>query len=276
MTVPIKPFTSGDPVLRRAINQIIKQVNALMNVTGDGLIVVDRSEHGMALKLRTDIIQSRMPKTGGAGEVDVAKLFQIESSAIGPGIYNCLPTVIDSEEWNVENEWDIIEVKQEGEPPQDVTETELVLNLDELTNITDTWSRGTSYSDGDWTHHAQDDTDYRAIKDHCAGGCVDWFAKTWTIGDRCRYNGHAYQLFNNDKTSGDTDPPTSDVDWVLDDDEPNVGNNWENYWDQGPGPKLSAGDMMIAFKVTDSDGNTRLVGRVFGQNALEQFFEECS
>lgn len=210
---------------------------------------------------------------GGGGDTNVAKLFQIESSAIGPGIYNCLPTIIDSEEWNIEGEWDIIDVKQEGDPPEDVTETELVLNLDELVNITDSWALFTGYSDGDWTRH--NDVDYQATADHCAGGCTPWVPATWTIEQRCRYMDHAYILTNSDKTSGDTTPPTADGDWVLDDDEPGVGNAWESYWDRGPDPKLSAGAMLIAFKVTDDEGNTRLVGTVFGQNALEQFFKGC-
>lgn len=272
----ITPFRTGPPGQLAKMNEIISAVNSLLNMTGDGMIKVVRTGAGMSLNINPDMVNQRIPKVGkGSGDTNVAKLFEIVSSATGPGIYNCLPIVIDSEEWDVEGEWDIFNVKQEGEPLEDVTETEQVLNLDELTNILDIWALFTGYSDGDWTHHGPTDTDYRCIKDHCAGGCVTWQPQTWTIEDRCRYTGNAYILETSDKTSGDTDPPDIDADWVLDNDEPAAGNNWENYWDQGPDPKLSAGDMILAFKVTDDAGITRLVGKVFGQNALEQFFEGC-
>lgn len=222
---------------------------------------------------------------GGGGQTNVAKLFQVESPATGPGIYNCLPAIIDSEEWDVEQQWDIIDVKQEGDPPVDVTETEQVLNLDEMAEVPDFWALDTNYSRGGWARHTvaatlgpgvvPDGFDYRCIQDHCSGGCVHWAAGTWTIEDRCRWNGHAYKLSGNNKTSGDTDPPNVDTDWQLDDDEPGVGNAWENYWDQGPDAALSAGAMIIAFKVTDDKGVTRLVGRQFGQNFMEQFFNVC-
>lgn len=218
--------------------------------------------------------QRRRSVAGGGGDTNVAKLFQVQSSATGHGIYNCLPMVIDSEQWNVPGQLDIIDVVTEGDPPVDVTETEEILNLDETINITDSWALETTYADGDGTRHKE--IDYQAILGHCAGGCVNWVAATWTIGDRCRYLGHAYILANSDKTSGDTTPPTTDGDWSLDDDEPGVGNAWENYWTTGPEASLSAGAMVLAFKVTDDEGVTRLVGRTVGPDFIEQFFKGCS
>lgn len=210
----------------------------------------------------------------GGGDTNVTKLFQVQSPATGHGIYDCLPAVIDSEQWDLPGQLDIIDVKQEGDPLEDVTETEQVLNLDEQINITDSWALFTGYADGDGTRH--NDTDYLAILAHCAGGCVQWTPATWSINDRCRYENHAYLLQSNDKTSGDTTPPNFDSDWVLDDDEPGVGNAWETYWETDPDPKMSAGAMMITWKVTDDAGVTRLVGRALGTDFMEQFFERCS
>jgi hypothetical protein len=287
MTTNIQPYVSGDLGLRTTLNQLIKAVNALNNATGDGLIKVNRTENGITYNINTDILQSRMPKTAGSGRVDVAKLFEVESAATGPGIYNCLPMIIDSDEWDVEQQWDIIDVVQEGEPPEDVTETKQVLNLDEMASVTDIWALNKSYSEGDWTRHtgavftgpttgsAVDGLDYRCIQDHCSGGCVIWLADDWTIGDRCRHEGNAYKLIGDDKTPADTDPPDVDTDWQLDNDEPGVGNAWEDYWDTGPSAALSQGAMIIAFEVTDDDGVTRLVGRQFGQNFLNQFIDVC-
>ena len=101
---------------------------------------------------------------GGGGGVNITKLFQIESPAIGPGIYNCLPVVIDSEEWNIEDKWDILDIVQEGDPPADVTETELVLNLDEVVNST-VWALLESFAAGDWCEYLPDGKYYKCRKD---------------------------------------------------------------------------------------------------------------
>lgn len=70
--------------------------------------------------------QRRRSAAGGGGGVvvNVADLFQVESPATGPGIYNCRPLVIDSSEWNIAGGGDILIVKVP-------TETEEVLNIEE-------------------------------------------------------------------------------------------------------------------------------------------------
>jgi hypothetical protein len=279
LTQQIQPFLSGDPALRNTLNQIIRSVNALNRMTGDGMVRVNHTETGMALSLAIDNLRPRVGglAASGEGSSDIAMLFEIQSAATGPGIYNCLPAWIDSSEWNVAGERDIINVKTEGQdPPVEVTETQQVLNLDEIVNITDQWALGTAYADGDWTLYGPNDTDYRAIAAHCAGGCITWEATTWTIGDRCRYTGNAYKLTNSNKTGSDTTPPDGDGDWVVDNDEPTVGNAWQDYWDTGPAAKMEDKDLLLAFNVTDDEGVTRLVGRSFGLDFIKQFFEECS
>ncbi len=275
-------FTQGPPALKAKMNEIVDAVNSLLNMTGDGMVKVQRTPGGLKLSVNPDMINQRIPKTRGVGALtDIAKLYEVVDSAIGPAIYNCVPMEIDSSEWNVAGEWDIIDVKTEtttsGDPPVEttveVTETEEILNLDELTNISDAWALETIYADGDWTVY--NDVDYRCIADHCAGGCIEWAAGTWVIGARCKYDENAYILTVSDKTGSDTSPPTSDPHWILDNDEPTVGNAWQSYWDTGPDAKLEAGDMIIAFTSTDDEGNTRLIGRLFGQNYLKNFFEEC-
>ncbi len=272
----IQPFRSGPAAMIKKLNEIITVVNSVSNMTGDGMVKVARTHFGMTLKINPDMIAPRIPKgKGGGGDIDVAKLYQIESPATGPGIYNCLPILIDSEEWNIEDKWDILGVKQEGDPPVDVTETELVLNLDEQVNST-IWALFVSFAAGDWCEYLPNGKYYRSIKGHCAGGCTPWAPGDWTIEARCRYLGHAYILENSAKTSADTTPPTADADWVLDDDEPTVGNHWTTYWELVTEPTLSVGARLLAFKVTDDEGNTRLVGRAFGIDFIKQFFKGCS
>lgn len=272
----IPPFTEGPPALKKKMNEIIAVVNSVSNMTGDGLVQVVRTQAGMTLHINPDRIAPFIPKVGGGGsEVDIAKLYQIESAATGPGIYNCLPVLIDSDEWNIADKWDILDIKQEGEPPVDVTETVEVLNLDEQVNST-IWALFETFAAGDWCEYLPNEKYYRCLVAHCAGGCTPWSPAAWAIGDRCRYLDHAYILENTVKTSGDTTPPTSDADWVLDDDEPTVGNHWTTYWELVTEPALSVGARLLAFKVTDDDGNTRLVGRAFGIDFIKQFFGECS
>lgn len=212
---------------------------------------------------------------GGFGDIDIAKLFQVESAATGPGIYNCLPIIIDSDEWDIIDKWDILDIVQEGDPPADVTETQQILNLDEQVSST-VWALFETFVAADWTEYLPNGKYYRCKVGHCAGGCDPWSADSWSIGDRCRYDRHAWKLSGSNKTVSDTDPPNVDSDWNLDDDEPEVGNNWTSYWELVDEHKLSAGAMIIAFKVTDDEGVTRLVGRQFGQNFMDQFFDVCT
>ena len=265
----------GPAALVKKMNEIIAVVNSVSNMTGDGLVQVMRTHLGMTLKINPDRMAPFIPKVGGGSrDIGVAKLFQIESAATGPGIYNCVPILIDSEEWNIEDKWDILDIKQEGDPPEDVTETELVLNLDEQVNST-VWALFENFAAGDWCEYIPNGKYYKCLVGHCAGGCVPWSPDDWAVDDRCRYLDHAYKLENSVKTSADTTPPTGDADWVLDDDEPTVGNNWTTYWELVTEPALSAGARLLAFKVTDDDGNTRLVGRAFGIDFIRQFFESC-
>ena len=245
-----------------------------------------------------------------------AKLFEVQSSATGLGIYNCIEQVIDDDEWNIANQSDIFEPASEPDiwsatdwaigawclhndiryvlennaktsadtdtPDMDpdwvedpYAEVE-VLNIDEVHNFDDSWALEKSYSSADYTRHG--DKDYRAIEGHCAGGCTAWSATDWTIGDRCKYGYptlNAYILTTNNKTSSDTTTPAADADWELDNDEPGVGNAWENYWEL-PANKLRVGAIILAQEVTDTDGNKRWAGSATGVDFMRQFFTECS
>jgi hypothetical protein len=237
--------------------------------------------------------------SGGGGGSGQAKLFEVQSSATGLGIYNCIGQVIDADEWNIANQIDIFE--PEGKPadwtatdwaigakctdddiryvlentaktsadtdPPDVdtdwvvdpyAEVE-VLNLDELQNFDDTWALNNIYTAGEGTDHS--DEDYMCKVKHCAGGCITWAVGDWNIGARCRHADNAYKLQNIDKTPSDTSNPSIDGDWALDNDEPGVGNAWANYWEQ-PVNFLTAGDLIIAWQITDTNGDKKWAGHV--------------
>ena len=100
-------------------------------------------------------------------------------------------------------------------------------------NLVATWALSNQYYAGDvviW-----DGEIYRSLVKHISGGDAQWvWGGTYAIGDRCYWmdpNDTAYILENNAKGAADTTPPSSDADWVEDDDEPGVGNNWEDYWE---------------------------------------------
>ena len=102
-----------------------------------------------------------------------------------------------------------------------------------ITNFVATWALSNQYYAG--VVAIWDGEIYRSLVKHISGGDAQWvWGGTYAIGDRCYWmdpNDTAYILENNAKGAADTTPPSSDVDWVEDDDEPGVGNNWEDYWE---------------------------------------------
>ena len=189
--------------------------------------------------------------TTDSGGVGNQVIFEVVSASTGIGIYNCSYQLIDADEWDVADQFDIIDADLKK------TETEKVLNLGEQIPVTDAWALETTYAVDDTVRH--NGKDYICITGHCAGGCTPWAAGTWTIGQRCRHNNNAYILENSDKDSGDTDPPGTDPDWVLDNDEPGVGNNWQGYWEI-PESDLNVGDLLLAWRIADDSGVIRWVG----------------
>ena len=63
----INPFTQGPRALITKLNMMVKVLNALSNLRGDGLIQVTKSDAGYTLKLAVDQVNARMPKGRGGG-----------------------------------------------------------------------------------------------------------------------------------------------------------------------------------------------------------------
>jgi len=65
----IQIITKGEPEMVRTINSLIEAVNSLNRMTGDGLVFVDKTTGGIALKLDMDNINSLIDASGGGSNL---------------------------------------------------------------------------------------------------------------------------------------------------------------------------------------------------------------
>lgn len=63
----ITPFTSGPTELVNKLNEMVRIVNNLENMTGDGVVKVNQTTAGRALSLNVDGLLQRLPKESGGG-----------------------------------------------------------------------------------------------------------------------------------------------------------------------------------------------------------------
>ena len=64
----VQPFTSGPPELVAKLNEMVRIINQLENMTGDGLVRVNQTTGGRSLSLNVDGLLQRLPKeSAGSG-----------------------------------------------------------------------------------------------------------------------------------------------------------------------------------------------------------------
>lgn len=120
----------------------------------------------------------------------------------------------------------------------------IFLPPDTPADITGVWAANTTYDKDEpadtVVKTSGDSTGYECIQDHTSGGFPAWVAGTsYTLCQRVASDHnegsgdpdyHAYKCKVASVTSTAAWPHNNPTEWELDDDEPGVGNNWEDYW----------------------------------------------
>ncbi len=89
------------------------------------------------------------------------------------------------------------------------------------------WADDTAYAPADNVYHGGPTVYYQCIQAHTSGGDGDWSAGTYSLGDRRVHSGNVWIVV----VASTTEEPDTGTDWELDNDEPGVGNAWQNYWE---------------------------------------------
>ena len=96
----IQPFTQGHPATVRKLNDIIRAVNALDNISGDGLVQVQKTGYGLAIglniaglhkhiprfKIYNEIYQAKTQAAAGAATTISCKLLNEAEAEVGDAI----------------------------------------------------------------------------------------------------------------------------------------------------------------------------------------------
>lgn len=76
----LQEITKGDPETVRRINEMVRAVNHLDRMTGDGLVNVSRTPAGVALTLNMAAVQARIPQNITS---DIRKAYMIGNAGAG-------------------------------------------------------------------------------------------------------------------------------------------------------------------------------------------------
>jgi hypothetical protein len=192
----IRPFTQGNSDTVQRINELVAAINRLENFAGDGLVRVTRTISGWTISLNIDEVNARMPKAAGGG-----------TAAAGNAIT-------------------MYEVAADLDP--EATETTYKLRPQD----TAAWVNGTSYTADGYTKDSGEET-YKCTASHKAGGDSAHDTNTaYSVGARVYSgtpNNNTYKCIL--AVAANQGIAVTDATyWTLDNDEPGVGNAWEDYW----------------------------------------------
>lgn len=100
----ILPFSSGPPNAVAKFNEIIQLLNSLANVSGDGLIEVNRTAVGYTISLNTNRLLERIPMFGGGGggDTSVRKAYCKEDAGAATTIICYLDKDVSPTTWIVD------------------------------------------------------------------------------------------------------------------------------------------------------------------------------
>lgn len=95
----IQHFTQGPTGVVDKLNQLVDEVNKSSQITGDGIVQIQRSPAGTTIGIDRNQIAALVPKIGIKS--DAPKIFEVQSKATGDAIYNCFEEVITDLFWDL-------------------------------------------------------------------------------------------------------------------------------------------------------------------------------
>jgi len=70
----LERFTKGNPETVRRLNAIVRAVNQLNRMTGDGMVNVSRTPAGLGLTINIHAIQEKIPQSGGGSDIETVSV----------------------------------------------------------------------------------------------------------------------------------------------------------------------------------------------------------